>query len=396
MRSTKSFCPKIDRDNVVKSHHKIPPVTIGDADEPAKLFGGMITSSISYRTTKSSFRTPVSTPERLISSTVPSPGSANCIWRKELQLIASHKVDKNKRKGVQFQLSESPDNELMRAFDSLIESVLEDTSRFPGQVCAALHALYLDKQFSSDVETLLHARECLDAIACAVLSFLPVGFTACDNSTAEMVSTVVDRHVLGMSHRAMYCKAFLAAHLISASDDHKFSSLVSQNSHHNCWKPDLSCSTTTNICKYCAHARPILIQTSTLLAPRDKLSHLKTALQEISKSVSQHSCRCSSDPSPPDIMEIYDDMEAETKVDPERELNCNGQIDPDCLIEVISNILLAENSPSDVGTGRHTIHWFAECTYMEYMMREGEWALGIESYALTTLMQSLRSIIQDH
>lgn len=394
MRSTKSSCPRIDRTDIVKSHHKLPPVTIGNSDELAKLFGGMITSSISCRITKHSDKMLVTTPERLTSPTVPSPGSANCIWKKELQLIASRQVDKNMRKGVQFQLAESPDNELIRAFDSLIETVLEDTSRFPGQVCATLHALYLDKQFSSDVDTLLHARECLDAISCAVLSFLPVGFTACDHSTAEQVSTVVDRYVLGMSHRAMYCKAFLAAHLVSASDDHKFSSLNSQYNHHNMNKQDLSCSTTTKMCEYCADARHVLAQTSTLLAPRDKLSHLKKALQEISKSVLQHTCRCSRDPCPPDITETYDDVE--TKIDPECQHNSTGQIDPDCLIEVISNILLADNSSTGVGTGRHTIHWFAECTYMEYMMREGEWALGIESYALTTLMQSLRSIIQDH
>jgi hypothetical protein len=45
----------------------------------------------------------------------------------------------------------------------------------------------------------------------------------------------------------------------------------------------------------------------------------------------------------------------------------------------------------------HPIRWFAECAYISHMTRpDGDWTLGAEGYAFTTLQQALQSCVASH
>jgi hypothetical protein len=307
---------------------------------------------------------------------IPTPGSIDCIWRQELQRIAGQKSNSVKRNDVPILInSEDIDDEYTAALDSVVASVLEDTTTFPGHVCSALHSLFLNLKFSCDKEILEHARECLDAIACSLLSVLPVESTPDNSHNVENIVRSVDRHVLGLSHRAMYCKAFLAAYLISAENDQKLK-------YRNLQKHEEHITNSTIPCEHCDYVTLILLHTSQLLSPRDKLSQLRKAVQVISNSANKHTCR--------GIDRVF------IRGDPLGVIQSTGesQEDTDSLIEIVSNVIVASEYPISRTATQNKVYWFAECTYIDSMMREGDWALGIESYALTTVMQSLQSIIQ--
>lgn len=318
----------------------------------------------------------LSTPVWKKDGPLPTPGSIDCIWRQELQRIAGQKSNSIKRNDVPILMnSEDIDDEYTADLDSVVASVLEDATTFPGQVCSALHSLFLNLKFSCDKDILEHARECLDAIACSLLSVLPVEATPDNSHNIENIVRSVDRHVLGLSHKAMYCKAFLAAYLISSENDQKLKS-------RNLQKYEEHLSNSIIPCEHCDYVTLILLHTSQLMSPRDKLSQLRKAVQVISNSANQHTCR--------GLDKVF------IRGDPLGVIQSSGesQEDTDSLIEVVSNVIVACEHPSSKTSTQNKVYWFAECTYIDSMMREGDWALGIESYALTTVMQSLQSIIQ--
>lgn len=396
MRNTKSLCSKVNR---IKVEREISP-SVQTVEKPDFSEGSVISTTspnavddLSVTLREEGVAETDKLTRRLYSTVIPSPGSADCIWRKELHFIATQQSHINKYKDIPT-LSNANESDIdsYSALDDIIISVLEDTRSFPGQVCSALHSLYLSKQFHSDRDTLLHARECLDAIACAVLSIAPITGTSDDTSISERISRAVDRHVLGLSHRAMYCKAFLAAHLINFDNDKKLTCAVQEKRSQ--LHDSLRDGNSIHPCEYCSFVKPILMYTSQLLTPRDKLSQFKKALQAISSSLDQHSCTSivrSDEVDQPMCVELDHvparDMIAERDRDP-----CSGT---DRLLEVVSNVLLSlEHSSIIIAEAKTAEYWFAECTYIDLMMREGDWSLGIESYALTTVMQSLNFIIQ--
>lgn len=240
----------------------------------------------------------------------------------------------------------------------------------------------MDTKFTSHKETLSHARECLDAITCAILSMLP-GDLPCP-LIAERVSNIVDRHVLGISHRAMYVKVFLAAQLINEKNDQRLSLFGIEEMSKSGDSAEESISPIS-----------ILLHSATLISPRDKLTQLTKAVQLISNDM------CSTHSTSGDSLSIEAnslDVEAETAANVHIDLERikSSSVDADTLIELVSNILrvyqcsLSESNPRGCA-----IFWFAECTYIESMMRNGDWELGIESYALTTVMQALQTLIQE-
>ena len=362
--------------------------------------------------------------EELIS--IPPPGSIDCIWSKNLQLLANEQSAVVKSPNISLLLrSYSSGDEFLRTLDLVVQSLLDDALSFPGRVCSSLHAIYLNTNFGHDRKSLQHARECLDAITCAVLSVLPLEITTKNYAVTEAVSRTVDRHVLGLSHRAMYCKVFLTAQLISDVDDKKLSSLNFdkqtklnglQLKHDNMSK-EMSANYGT--------AKATLVSATKMTSPRDKVSQLRKALQIISKVAStdsnlidgnpssalnisnSHISPTNSDPKMfPDSISIEPRVEeiatGSTLVD---EIYVNTTIagvsneeslvDADALLEVVTQVILSTiNSHEGNNAEMIEIFWFAECAYIESMMKEGDWTLGIESYALATIMQALQSIIR--
>lgn len=399
MRNLTSYCPEVNRESpIVKARVSQSPVakesdTIGKCDtkffERVKLVISNVSERCSSKRDNDVDRGPgspssdshdnnaqFSTAVRKKDGPIPTPGSIDCIWRQELQRIASQKSNSIKRN--EFPISiifEDVDDEYTAALDLVVASVLEDATSFPGQVCSALHSLFLNLKFSCDKDILEHARECLDAIACSLLSVLPVESTPDNSHNIENIVRSVDRHVLGLSHNAMYCKAFLAAYLISAESDQKLKSRILQ-------KREEHISNSTIPCEHCDFVTLVLLHTSVLLSPRDKISQLRKAVQVISNSANKHTCR--------GIDRVF------IRGDPLGVIQSTGkcQEDTDSLIEIVSNVIIASEFPTSKSAMPNKVYWFAECTYIDSMMREGDWALGIESYALTTVMQSIQSIIQ--
>ena len=394
MRNTKSVCSKVKRLKVDKK-----PTDLDQIVKKSDFSEGNVISNTSLNVMDALSITSIErgvaeidvTPRRIHSTLVPSPGSADCIWRRELHSIAAQQSNVNKNKVIPtLSCINESDADSDISLDNGVVSILEDTRSFPGQVCTALHSMYLAKLFNSDRDTLLHARECLDAIASAVLSIVPLAITSIDTSISERISRAVDRHVLGLSHRAMYCKAFLAAHLINFDNDKKLTCAVQEKRSE--MHDSLGNSEPFDPCEYCRFVKPILMYTTELLSPRDKLSQFKKALQAIFGSLDNHTCTCITKC---DILEqpVYTVSDSISAPDSRDEGDpCSGT---DRLLEVVSNVLLSsENSTVTNAEAKTAEYWFAECTYIELMMREGDWSLGIESYALTTVMQSLNFIIQ--
>lgn len=394
MRNTKSVCSKVKRLKIDKKPlHVDKIVKKSDFSEGSVISNTSlnVADALSVTSTEKGVAEIDLMSRRIHSTLVPSPGSADCIWRRELHLIAAKQSNINKYKDIPtLPCTNESDADSDSSVDNGVVSILEDTRSFPGQVCTALHSMYLAKLFNSDRDTLLHARECLDAIASAVLSIVPLAITSIDSSISERISRAVDRYVLCLSHRAMYCKAFLAAHLINFDNDKKLNCAVQEKRSE--MHDSFGSSELLEPCEYCRFVKPILMYTTELLSPRDKLSQFKKALQAISSSLDNHTCTCIKKC---DILEqpVY------RSSDPISARDTRAEGDPssgtDRLLEVVSNVLLSsEYSAVTMTEAKTAEYWFAECTYIELMMREGDWSLGIESYALTTVMQSLNFIIQ--
>jgi len=133
-------------------------------------------------------------------SSLPPPGSPNCIWKQCLQELS---------KDYYLTRMSSVVN-TSRSIEKIVNRLLSDNSTFPGRVFKEMRELYMFLKFSSDSEYLLHAREVLDNIACSVVSILPVEIGD-DVDSLKMVVTVVDWRVLRQADGSMYDKVFGAA-----------------------------------------------------------------------------------------------------------------------------------------------------------------------------------------
>ena len=346
---------------------------------------------------------------------IPPPGSIDCIWSKNLQLLANEQSAVVKSPNISLLLrSYSSGDEFLRTLDLVVQSLLDDALSFPGRVCSSLHAIYLNTNFGHDRKSLQHARECLDAITCAVLSALPLEITTKNYAVTEAVSGMVDRHVLGLSHRAMYCKVFLTSQLISDADDKKLSSLNFDKQKklndlklkHDSMSKEMSANYGT--------AKATLVSATKMTSPRDKVSQLRKALQIISRVASTNSNLIDGHIGPTNSdSKMFTDS---TSIEPRIEEIATGStlvneiyvdttvagvsneeslVDADALLEVVTQVILSTiNSHEGNNAEMIEIFWFAECAYIESMMNEGDWTLGIESYALATIMQALQSIIR--
>ena len=402
MRSTKQRCPKVNRRREARTVLKVtgketlclnPEIVINEEELILK-----VTSSVDNGDHE--VENSVVTKEN---DEVPAPGSADCIWRKNLQQLADDQSYTTKYSGVSlFSQSNSFTEESQLALATLIISALQDVESFPGKVCHTLHTLFLNTHFGHDRSTLQHARECLDSVACAVLSILPLDVTDSNQKLTEAVSDIVDTYVLEFSHRAMYCKAFLAAQLICDADDQKLISvfgkrLQSVNDNGVALEVDQFKQST---CTQCESAKSILLSATTAVSPRAKLLKFRIALQVISSSINQHSYTHQRENSSvvDSCSANFDDDSLVKDSDEEHKINyCeNSTTDADALVELISTALLETINIGTLASGEKysPAFWFAECCFILSMMREGDWSLGIDSYALTTIMQALRSLIQ--
>ena len=357
---------------------------------------------------------------------IPAPGSIDCIWSKNLQLLVNEQSTVVKPLNISLlSRSYSSGDEFLRALDLAVPLLLNDATSFPGRVCSSLHTVYLNTNFGHDRKSLEHARECLDAITCAVLSVLPLEITAKNCTVTETVSRIVDQHVLGLSHRAMYCKVFLTAQLISDADDKKLSSLNFDGQkkmndlkvNYDSMSKDMSASYET--------AKATLISATEMTSPRDKVSQLRKALQIISRVASM---KLNSIPGTPssgsnisggrisptnsDSKIFLDSTPIEHGVEGIATGSMLGNenytdttiagvsyeespVDADALLEMVTHVILSTIITHEGNNAEMIkIFWFAECAYIESMTKEGDWTLGIESYALATVMQALQSIIR--
>lgn len=447
------------------------------------------------------------------------PGSDDCIWRKTLHSIAdAHQIiTKNNIEhysNEQYLLKSTVyDEQYFKKLNLFIQSILNDEMSFPGKVCDKLHHMFLDLKFECQENTLLHARECLNAVLASLFSILHNDLLSKNELITDEISNIVDRYVLELSHKAMYFKVFLAAQLISEEKDQQLLVITQQSAlksqeykpYHQCQQheqyqqyqqheqneenntintdsapsptstsftispntipiiniittPATTTTTTTTApivdnnstssgCIYSEVTIESLLYTAELISPIDKLNQLKKALQIISNASNTTSCdknttndirnnhvigdsenllnmnennlndnaKNNSDHNIENL-DIYNNISVvidSTMVDKntvlinstptstptstssmERTNICGNvsAIDTDTLLELLSNILCFSQYKKN--KGGYTMFWFAECLYIQSMMRKGDWEMRIENYSLVSIMQSLQSIIE--
>lgn len=132
--------------------------------------------------------------------TLPQPGTPHCVWKRSLQELS--------KDYYLTRMATVPKTSL--GIEKLVNRLLSDNSTFPGRVFKELRDLYMYLKFSQDTDYLVHAREALDNIACAVVSILPAE-VGDDIDSLKLVVTVVDWRVLRQADGSMYDKVFGAA-----------------------------------------------------------------------------------------------------------------------------------------------------------------------------------------
>jgi hypothetical protein len=280
-------------------------------------------------------------------SILPTPGSNGCIWRGALRQVAdNYKVSRH--------TSNIPKES--KKLEFFVKSIMKDDSCFPGRAGVILRALYVDMVFFSSEDALNHGLECLDSIACAF--FLNYNDNEIETSTdlLNTITNTIDKHVLGAHLGLMYKKIFQAASLLSQESDHNLYEVI-RKKHRN---------TNTIVIdpRNKQNAIICLNGVKTKITASEKLSCLTLSIEHLARS----------------------DESSHTNHN-DNENNQNMSVDADVMIQRLEYLLLEDICQS--GTT-----WFAECTYMNFMMRDTDWALGMKGYALTSLHQALDSLLR--
>jgi hypothetical protein len=170
------------------------------------------------------------------------------------------------------------------------------------------------------------------------------------------ITNTIDKHVLGAHLGLMYKKIFQAASLLSQESDHNLYEVI-RKKHRNT-------NTIVIDARNKQNAIICLNGVKTKITASEKLSCLTLSIEHLARS----------------------DESSHTNHN-DNENNQNMSVDADVMIQRLEYLLLEDICQS--GTT-----WFAECTYMNFMMRDTDWALGMKGYALTSLHQALDSLLR--
>jgi len=281
-------------------------------------------------------------------SILPSPGSKGCIWRGALRQVAdNYKVSRH--------TSNIPKDP--KKLEFFVKSIMKDDSSFAGRSGVILRSLYVDMVFYSSEDALNHGLECLDSIACAF--FLNYNDNDIETSMdlLNTITNTIDKHVLGAYRGVMYKKLFQAASLLSQDADQQLYEVIRKKRRNtNTILIDPRNKQNAIIC---------LNGVRTKMTASEKLSCLTLSIEHLARS----------------------DESSYTNHN-DNENNQNMSVDADVMIQRLEYLLFEDICQSGTTT------WFAECTYINLMMRDTEGMLGMNGYALTSLHQALDSLLR--
>lgn len=248
--------------------------------------------------------------------------------------------------------------------EDIVPLILCDPTSFGSIVCESFFQVFMDFDCSDNELLLRHGRECLDVIASAVLCTIT---TDTKPQITMEVFNLVDRHVLESRNGLMYKRLFSAAKMISSADDQDFFMRTKTS------QTELNCRNISLI-------MDSLARVSIACTGLDKLRHLIESLQLLSQQeISSEASSFGHDDT-----EAIKPITAKVPTVPQKSI-----IDADTLLETLQCALLRQvrhcYRSSRVGTCR----WHAESRFIAAMIREEEWLLGAEGYALATLQTAL-------
>jgi hypothetical protein len=265
-------------------------------------------------------------------SSLPAPGSYNCIWFHLLRQISITSINRIK---ITLDTTAS-----ITELTSSIENLLRDCNSIPGRAVVSLNTLYYEITFSSPEETLLHANECCKTIFNALLSQLTdetvIGLT---KESTSNIAMIVDHFMLSFNNRQMYKKIMVASTAISHETDEKTIKYLTE----------MSGADAISNKEYSA----IYEQ----MRPRiHRLVH--DCLSSVSK------LRI--------LVEILQDMSTR-------------KMDADTLLELLRYVLIRDIIADQT-------LWLAEITYINNFTKDEDLLLGAEGYTIVSFQQAYMSI----
>ena len=266
----------------------------------------------------------------------------SCIWRGALRQVADSYKQSWHTSTIPVQANK---------LEYFVKSIMKDDSSFPGRAGVILRSMYIDMQFNSAEDTLCHALRCLDSISYAF--FLNYNDKEIESSV-ELVNTItnsIDKHVLGAYSGSMYKKIFQATEILSHDEDIRLHDIIGKKTR--------SSSVLTS--KNKQNAMICLHSIKTKMTASDKLSCLTLALEHLSRS---------------------DDDSSDTS---DSNNGQNMSIDADSMIQRLECLLFEDIS-------QYWTLWFAECAYINAMIRDDDGMLGVKGYSLVSLQQALDSL----
>jgi hypothetical protein len=289
---------------------------------------------------------------------IPTPGSEQCVWRRILRELATDfKITR---------IASLPPHR--HALQKITTAMLQDSNSFPGRVSTELRNIYVEITFPLDKDYLLHAREVLSNIACAVFAILPESVCA-DTEKFQAVVTTVDWAILKRNDGSMYERVWSAAQRLgSRMDTALVARLLQQQDVYNSKEME-------NIPHY-TDIEQKLCRMPCEYASMDKLKRIVQALKFVASSASTVASAENADGS--EMTPSTDEADLMTAI---QDMN----VDADSLMQRFCDVVAHH-------TLKYEIYWHAECIYVEFMCRDDQWLLGAEGYALVTLQQALRSI----
>lgn len=289
-------------------------------------------------------------------SNIPTPGSEQCVWRRVLRELATDfKISR---------IASLPSHR--HSLQKITTAMLQDPNSFPGRVSTELRNIYVEIVFPLDKDYLLHAREVLSNIACAVFAILPESVCA-DPEKFQAVVTIVDWAILKRNDGSMYERVWGAAQRLGSRMDLALVSRLLQ-------QKDMYSSKEMESIPYYADIEKKLCRMPCEYATMDKLKRIVQALKFVASSASadsngDNSLVAAAPDGETDLMTAIQDM----------------NVDADSLMQRFCDVVAYH-------TLKYEIYWHAECIYVEFMCRDDQWLLGAEGYALVTLQQALRSL----
>jgi hypothetical protein len=228
----------------------------------------------------------------------------------------------------------------MQDYEELTKTIIRllgEDKCFPFHVFWKLYSFFLTLEINNDELLLLHARECLDNIAFAVMSILP---PIKNMDTLRDVTNIVDLYTLRINEAIFYNKVFASCIRLSEKKDEQLKYLSISADHSIAFNG----------------INDALQNVSSKYTGMDKLFCLVKALQVISTDISFLATERKGDK---DVCEHQDfDVNADELIN-----------------KTISALIINVNQSN-------TSQWNAECVFINAMVREGSWLLGITCITL--------------